>query len=326
MKKVCIQCGHYQIEQITSDGLRSWRSPSVLKKSTGASGERDWHWNEWMPKLRDRLIQAGVHVYIADAIYNQETYNQEYDLWISGHYDGGGTGERCMISAPNRDTKPDYLNDAAQGEAERFCAIWKDVYPAVVGVPNRDDIVTAGMRDYYAFDYVGYDTPSVIIEHFNNTSPKGNQLKNNSDLVVEGDYKAILKFLGLKEASSTEEEEDVEDKVKDLESQVKVQAEQILEQSVAIGGLEGEVTRYEKELEAEKKLTSEARAERNKAISRAEIAENKVEGLEDKVEGLTDKKKVLEEALAACKAQTVEDLEWHELLIKSIKKLIPFIK
>lgn len=203
MKKVCLQVGHQNIEQITSEGLRSWRSADVLKRSTGASGERDWHWNEWMPRLRDKLIQAGVQVYIIDAKYSSETYNQEYDLWISGHYDGGGTGKRCMVSAPNRDTVPAYLNEAAQREAERFCAIWKSTYPDLVGVPNKDEFITPGMKDYYAFDYVGLDTPSVIVEHFNHTSPMGGQLKSDPDKVVEGDFKAIMEYLQLANGDDT---------------------------------------------------------------------------------------------------------------------------
>lgn len=197
MKKVCIQVGHWGIENITSESLRSWRSADVLKRSTGASGERIWHWNKWMPLLKNKLIAAGVQVFIVGATYQKEIYDQEYDLWISGHYDGGGTGERCMISSPNRATAPSYLNSGAFSEAERFCSIWKGIYPAVVGVPNRDNFITAGMRDYYAFDYVGYNTPAVIVEHFNHTSPKGTQLKQDPEKVAEGDFKAIMKFLGI---------------------------------------------------------------------------------------------------------------------------------
>lgn len=198
-KTVCIQVGHWQIENITAENLRSWRSPSILKQSTGASGERDYHWNEVMPRLRDKLINAGVVVYIAGATYQQEIYERDYDLWISLHYDGGGTGERCMIAAPNRATQPPYLHEQAFSDAERFAAVWKQTYPNIVGVPNQDDRITSGMVDYYAFDYVGYDTPAVIVEHFNHTSPRGEYLKQNPELVAEGDFQAIIKFLGLQD-------------------------------------------------------------------------------------------------------------------------------
>jgi rRNA maturation endonuclease Nob1 len=199
MKRVCIQVGHYNIENITSDGLRSWRSSTALKRSTGASGERIYHWDKVMPILRDKLIAAGVAVHIATAIFEEEIYRRDYDLWVSLHYDGGGSGERCMISAPNRATQPRYLNESAQSQAERFAQIWRETYPDIVGVPNRDDFITAGMKDYYAYDYVPYDTPACIIEHFNHTSPRGTYLKEHPELVAEADFKAIAKFLGLAE-------------------------------------------------------------------------------------------------------------------------------
>jgi len=199
MKSVLIAVGHWNIENITQEGLRSWRSSSVLKRSTGASGERNYHWNEIMPRLRDKLIDADVQVYITDATYNADIYNRNYDLCVFLHYDGGGSGERCMISAPNRATQPQYLNPDAFTEAERFAQIWKTTYPEIVGVPNRDDKITIGMRDYYAFDYVGFDTPSVIIEHFNHSSHRGSFLKNNPELVAEADYQSIKKYLGIED-------------------------------------------------------------------------------------------------------------------------------
>jgi len=201
MKKVCIQVGHWGIEQIdTSEQhaqLRSWRDTSVLKRSTGASGERDYFWNEIMPRLRDKLIAAGVQVYIVDAIYRAETYNQNYDLWVSLHYDGGGTENRSMISSPLRGASPAYLNTQAHNEADRFCEIWRRTYPAKTGTINRDERITAAMREYYAFDYVPYDTPAAIIEHFNHTSAVGEQLKTNSDVVAQADFEAIIEFLGI---------------------------------------------------------------------------------------------------------------------------------
>jgi len=234
MKSVVLQVGHYQIEGITSEGLRSWRSSSVLKKSTGASGERDWHWDKLIILLRDKLIKAGVQVHIADATYQASIYSQEYDLWISLHYDGGGENERCMISAPSRDTKPSYLQEEAQQKSEKFCEIWKELYPKEVGVPFSPNHIGLAMRDYYAFDYVGYDTPAVIIEHFNHTSPKGKELKKNPELVAEADCKAILKFLEivpheedtkyklfLKGQEIRTYENDPQSKIEDLEIKIK---------------------------------------------------------------------------------------------------------
>ena len=199
MKRVCLQIGHWGIENITKEGLRSWRDVNYLKTSTGASGERDYFWEKIRQPLTDKLNATGqMHVYIAGATYNPEIYNQEYDLWISFHWDAGGTGERCMISAPNRATQPAYLHETAQSEAERFCQVWKSIYPSIVEVPFNT-MVTDGMKDYYAYDYVGYDTPAVLIEHFNATSTRGTYLKEHPELVVEGDFKAICKFLGIPE-------------------------------------------------------------------------------------------------------------------------------
>lgn len=260
MKKVCLQIGHVGIEGLQQEYLRSWRSATILQKSTGASGERDWHWNQLMPKLRDKLIQAGVQVYIVDAIYRQEIYTQNYDLWISLHHDGGGTNDRCMISAPNRNTKPDYLNSGAQQEAERFCAIWKELYPQITGNPNNDNFITAGMVDYYGFDFVSMDTPAVIVEHFNNTSPKGQELKNNPDLVAEADCKVILKFLGLDQPMQDETykivykgqtlatyESNPIDKINSLNTEVENKNKEILEKQGTITTLQQALIQQEQD-------------------------------------------------------------------------------
>lgn len=302
MRKVCLQVGHWNIENITSEGLRSWRSASVLKSSTGASGERDWHWNEWMPRLRDKLIQAGVQVFIVDATYRPDTYNQEYDLWISGHYDGGGTGERCMVSPPNRDTVPAYLNEAAQREAERFCAIWKNVYPATVNLPNRDDFITAGMKDYYAFDYVGFDTPSVIIEHFNHTSAKGGQLKSNPDKVVEGDFKAIMEFLNLENGNN-----DCETKLSDCRDELDSCRELLSAKS--------------KELSEELKKHNETLDNLKKQEADNTDLANQLKAARDENGALSREKQAMETKLKDCQSQHGKDLEGMEILKEEIKGL-----
>ena len=82
MKSVCIQVGHWQIESITAKNLRGWRSAEILSHSTGASGERNYHWNRVMPLLSRMLRDRGVQVYIAGANWH-ETYRRNFDLWIS---------------------------------------------------------------------------------------------------------------------------------------------------------------------------------------------------------------------------------------------------
>lgn len=207
MKSVCIQVGHWQCENLSAKGLRSWRNVEVLRKSTGASGERDYHWNKVMPILRDMLIARGIQVYITGSVWDEIYSKQNFDLWLSMHYDGGGSENRCMISAPTREAVPAFLNDKAQREAERFCAIWKTVYPEITGTINRDERITEGMLWYYCFDYVPLDTPAVIIEHFNHTSVKGEELKQKPELVAEANYKAILEFLDISEEEPSQKYE-----------------------------------------------------------------------------------------------------------------------
>ena len=193
MPKIILQVGHWNIERITNEALRSWRSTEVLKRSTGASGERDYHYNKVAPMLKKKLEDAGFTVVIVDGIYNSETIKKA-DLWCSLHYDGGGSENRCMISSPKRGQG--YLHAKAHDTADKFCEIWREIYPQHTGTVNRNERITAGMLEYYGFDYVEMDTPAVIIEHFNHTSERGEYLKQNADKVAHADYLAILKFFG----------------------------------------------------------------------------------------------------------------------------------
>jgi hypothetical protein len=195
MKTVLISVGHKNIRNLTSEGLRSWRDPSKLHGSTGASGELDYFWNEVAPRLKSKLIGAGINASIVDAVYHRDVYDKSYNLFVSMHYDGGGTQDRCMISSPRRNIVPPYLNETAYNESDRFCTIWKNIYPQLVGTINRDERITPGMWDYYMFDYVNEDTPSVIIEHFNHTGTNDQKLKNDPDKVAEGDFQSIIRFL-----------------------------------------------------------------------------------------------------------------------------------
>jgi len=321
MKRVVLQIGHWNIENITSQGLRSWRSPSILQRSTGASGERVYHWEQVMPLLRDKLIQAGVQIYIVDATYQQEIYQSEYDLWVSLHYDGGGTGERCMISAPNRDTQPAYLHPTAQSEAERFAQIWKSIYPEVVGVPNRDDIITIGMKDYYAYDYVGYDTPSVIIEHFNHTSSRGSYLKNHPELVAEGDFKAIVKFLGIPEqppvTSDTyqvvykgevlqEYEKNPTDTIKKLSEDLEKSETKVAELTDKNGTLQADLQDAESTLATCQADLTTAQRERDDAKAALSVAEKVVTSQEAEIALLEEKIRKLE-STNPCEAFTWKD-------------------
>jgi hypothetical protein len=196
MKTCLLIAGHWQIENITAKGLRPWRSYANLRKSTGASGERDWVWNDLLPLLRDKLIASGVQVFITDAIYHEETYSRDYDLALALHFDAGGTDSRCIISKPNPSQNPPYLYPEALAKADEFISHWLAVYPQMTGIASRQDRITEGMTDYYAWDYLKEGTPSVIIEHGNNTCPQDSEkMHNHTELIAEADVAAVRRFL-----------------------------------------------------------------------------------------------------------------------------------
>lgn len=194
--KILLMCGHKNIQNITQQGLRSWRNVSALKRSTGASGEMDYFDKKVIPLLKEKLEAIGVEVDVIDAIWNDK-YNTKHDLFISFHFDGGGTENRCMISSPLRNKIPAYLNDEAHKIADEFCKVWKEIYPNLTGTVNRDNRITAGMLEYYGFDYTNVDTPSVIIEHFNHTSEQGEKLKQDAEKVANADFEVIKRFFKL---------------------------------------------------------------------------------------------------------------------------------
>lgn len=200
MKKILLQIGHQNIEKLTGEGLRKWRDYTALRKSTGASGERVY-FGKLVPILAERLKKAGFEVTVTDAIYNGGVYNVIYDLYISFHYDGGNDQNRCMISSPLRGQE--YLTAKAHDEADRFCTVFKETYPQLTGTVNNDAMITAGMREYYGFDFVDENTPAVIIEHFNHTSPQGAILKNDIEKVVNADYLTILKFFNMADTNNS---------------------------------------------------------------------------------------------------------------------------
>jgi hypothetical protein len=213
-KTVLIVVGHWNIPQITSEGLRSWRDWKTLSRGTGATNEMTFHRDQWMPKLRDRLISAGIQVYIVDAIYHPDTYSRDYDLAILGHYDGGNTQNRCMAAAPLRGMTPPFLFDQAQALSEKFVDIWKKIYPGKTGMIYRPEAVTDGMTQNYAFDYIKEGTPTVLVEHLNISSPEGNKLVNTPDKVADGDFLAICEFLNINPNPVPPASVSLEDKVR----------------------------------------------------------------------------------------------------------------
>lgn len=196
MKSILLIAGHKNIENITALGLRKWRAWSSLRASTGASGEREWIWDILRPLLTDRLIAKGYQVFITDAIYHEETYNRDYDLAIALHFDGGGTDSRCIISKPRSTIVPPFISPEASLLSDQFISAWTSIYPMVTGITSRQDRITEGMTDYYAWDYIKEGTPTVIIEHGNNTCVSDHdKMFNHPDLIADATIEAIIKFL-----------------------------------------------------------------------------------------------------------------------------------
>jgi len=183
---------------MTTKGLRKWRSAVALRKSTGASGERDWLWNVLRPRLTEKLIAKGIQVFITDAIYNEDIYSRDYGLAIALHYDASNENSRCMSAKPRPTIDPPFISADASAKSDKFISDWLSIYPSKTGITSNQGAVTEGMTDYYAWDYVGTNTPSVIIEHGNNTCPSDyDKMFNNPDLIAEADVEAVVKYFGL---------------------------------------------------------------------------------------------------------------------------------
>jgi len=209
-KSILLICGHKNIENITARGLRKWRSWSSLKKSTGAAGERDWVWDKLLPFLRDRLIAKGYQIFITDAIYHEETFNRDYDLCLALHYDVGGTDSRCIASKPRQTIDPPFINPEASLLSDQFLSCWTSIYPNRTGIALRQDRITEGMTDYYAWDYIKENTPSVIIEHGNNNCDfDHDKMHNHPDLIADADIEAIEKFFAPLPSQPSEAGDDV---------------------------------------------------------------------------------------------------------------------
>lgn len=198
MKKILLISGHKNIQSLTDEGLREWRDVEALKKSTGASGELVYQWEKIAPALKAKL-SSYFEVTVTDAIYHKDVYNKDYDLVLALHYDGGGEENRSMISAPNKEM--DFLEGKAQTRAEEIAKVFREKYASLTGTVNRDNRITLGMTDYYGWDYVSYNSPSVLLEEFNHTSAKGAELKTKPEIVVNAIYQCVLSAFNVVDTS-----------------------------------------------------------------------------------------------------------------------------
>jgi hypothetical protein len=59
MKSIVPIASHHNIQAITTEGLRSRRSPTKLKAPTGTTGKADWVWIQLPPKT-DRVLRCEI--------------------------------------------------------------------------------------------------------------------------------------------------------------------------------------------------------------------------------------------------------------------------
>ena len=124
------------------------------------------------------------------------------------------------------------------------------------------------------------------------------------------------------------EEENLEDKVSDLEDKVKRLDAQILEQSVIVGQLEGELSKQEAENKDLANQLATARIENLASLREKEQMAAQAGKLEKDIESLVrrldDKGRELEavkSSLATCKDTSVEDLGSWDLISRGFRKL-----
>jgi len=114
----------------------------------------------------------------------------------------------------------------------------------------------------------------------------------------------------------------LEDQLKDCRAKVEAQGEQILEQSVIIGELEGELEKQEKENTRLAKELVTARSERDTAVGEKKTLEGQMVAFEDKVEVLEGKNKALKEHLGVLEKESIKGLSGWRLIGLGIKKLL----
>lgn len=196
MPRIIISAGHENIGQITADKIGQ-SSADQLRAGTGALGE-EAKWNgPWADALVAKLTALGVDAVRTDAIYHADVYGPDADLCLFGHCDGvdPARAQWCMAGPVLSGTE----TQAADNRASAFVAVWNQVYPGLVGIPN-DGPITNDMTYYYGGWYRSNATPAVLIEHF--ILGEGGQWSTalTPEQGAAADAAAIAQFFGLKEA------------------------------------------------------------------------------------------------------------------------------
>jgi hypothetical protein len=116
----------------------------------------------------------------------------DYTLFISLHYNGSTNPNISGCNAGRA------LNDPARAKANEFIAIWRDIYPALTGIPLDPTVpISPNVQYYYAFLDTSPATPGILIEHGYGAPGQGDHdiLYNNIDLIAQADVRAICAFL-----------------------------------------------------------------------------------------------------------------------------------
>ncbi len=174
MSIIVLHNGHLNVDSNPDVGLHG---------ETGASGELEWI-VRFQDLLQVRLEAVGHRVKRADGSGPDQDFAG--DLFLADHYDGGpADSSYCMASHASADTTP--------VDSERLLNCFLDRYPAAVGMPPRQDLVTENMTRYYGFSYEGQ--PDLIIEHGNNSNAHDHDvLHNHIDLVVQATFDLIQDY------------------------------------------------------------------------------------------------------------------------------------
>lgn len=305
MKSILLIAGHRNITSITNEGLRNWRSATALKKSTGAAGEASWVWDTLRPLLTQKLIEAGYQVFVTDAVYHQDIYSRDYDLCLALHFDGGGTDSRCICAKPRADIQPPFITAESSSKSDKFVGDWVSVYPSIAGIASHQEKITEGMTDYYAWDYVGVNTPTAIIEHGNNTCPADHdKLFNQTDNIARADAEAVKKFFGLE--SGVNDLEACNAKVGELSTK-------LTDEITANAKLRDSNTQFQGNLTEQENLNQQLIAENKTLVTKDEAIALQVKKLETQYQESEKQKQDILADLAGSQTKIIKSMSWAKI-------------
>ncbi|HUZ78558.1 MAG TPA: hypothetical protein VMV93_13350 [Chloroflexota bacterium] len=176
MAIVVLHNGHLNVDRNPDAGLHG---------ETGAEGELAWI-GRLQDALQARLEAAGHTVKRTDGSGPDQDFGG--DLFLANHYDGGAPdSSHCMAAHA--------LNDTTPADSERLLRCFLARYPATVGIPARQELVTADMTRYYGFAYEAQ--PDLIVEHGNNSNAHDHAILHGQlGLVVQATFDVLQDYFG----------------------------------------------------------------------------------------------------------------------------------